>query len=49
LPLVAAGLGLLVIATGASTLATPAGAASAWLRALAIIAAVLAGGLALPL
>jgi hypothetical protein len=48
LPLIAAGLGLLVIATGASMLPAPAGPASGWLRVLAIIAALLAGCLALP-
>jgi len=48
LPLIAAGLGLLVIATGASMLPDPAGPASDWLRVLAIIAALLAGCLALP-
>ncbi|HEY7142989.1 MAG TPA: hypothetical protein VH637_01980 [Streptosporangiaceae bacterium] len=48
LPLIAAGLGLLVLATGASLLAVPAGTASAWYRVLAVIAAVLAGALALP-
>lgn len=48
LPLIAAGLGLLVIATGASMLPAPAGPASGWLRVLAIVAALLAGCLALP-
>ncbi len=48
LPLIAAGLGLLVIAVGASMLPAPAGPASGWLRALALIAALLAGCLALP-
>jgi hypothetical protein len=48
LPLIAAGLGLLVIATGASLLPAPAGPASGWLRVLAVIAALLAGCLALP-
>jgi hypothetical protein len=49
LPLIAAGLGLLVIATGASLLPAPAGPASGWLRVLAVIAALLAGCLALPI
>lgn len=48
LPLLAAGLGLLVIATGAGLLPAPAGPASGWLRVLAVIAALLAGCLALP-
>lgn len=48
LPLIAAGLGLLVIATGAVLLPVPGGQASGWLSALAVIAALLAGGLALP-
>ncbi len=48
LPLIAAGLGLLVIATGAVLLPVPAGQASGWLSALAVIAAILAGALALP-
>jgi hypothetical protein len=47
-PLIAAGLGLLVIATGAVLLPVPAGQASGWLSALAVIAAIVAGGLALP-
>ncbi len=49
LPVLAAGLGLLVLAA-ASTLLPGAGtgAAGAWLRTLAALAAVLAAGLALP-
>jgi hypothetical protein len=48
LPLIAAGLGLLVIAMGAVLLPVPAGQASGWLSALAVIAAILVGGLTLP-
>jgi hypothetical protein len=48
-PLLAAGLGLLVLATGASMLTAPVGPVSAWLRAVGIIAAIVAGALALPL
>jgi hypothetical protein len=48
-PLLAAGLGLLALATGASMLVAPVGTAATWLRALAIIAAIVAGAFALPL
>jgi hypothetical protein len=48
-PLLAAGLGLLALATGASMLVAPVGTTSAWLRALAVIVAIVLGGLALPL
>lgn len=47
-PLLAAALGLLIVATGASLLPVPAGPAGTWLRFLALIAALLAGALALP-
>jgi hypothetical protein len=47
-PLLAAGLGLLALAVGASMLPAQAGAAASWLRLLAIIAAIVAGALALP-
>jgi|HubBroStandDraft_1064217.scaffolds.fasta_scaffold500428_2 hypothetical protein len=49
LPLLAAGLGLLALATGATALpAASSGLASGLIRSIAIIAAVLAAGLALP-
>jgi hypothetical protein len=49
LPVLAAGLGLLILAVGAAALPRPpAGSAAELLRVLAVIAAVLAGGLALP-
>jgi hypothetical protein len=49
LPVIAAGLGLLVLAVGAAALPRlHAGPAPELLRVLAVIAAILAGGLALP-
>jgi hypothetical protein len=49
LPLIAAGLGLLAIAVGAAALpGAGTGAAAAWLRVLAVVAALAVGGLALP-
>jgi hypothetical protein len=49
LPVLAAGLGLLVLAIGAAALPQlAAGPAADLLRALAVLAAVIAGGLALP-
>jgi uncharacterized membrane protein YczE len=49
LPVIAAGLGLLVLAVAAAALPQPAtGRASELLRVLAVVAAVIAGGLALP-
>ena len=49
LPVIAAGAGLLVLAVGAGALARPhAGTATDLLRVLAVIAAVIAAGLALP-
>jgi hypothetical protein len=48
LPLLAAGLGLLVLAVGAAALPVGTSPASAWLRVLAVIAALIAGGLAVP-
>jgi hypothetical protein len=48
-PVLAAGLGLLVLAAGSAALpAAGSGAAGAWLRVAAAVAAVLACGLALP-
>jgi len=48
-PVIAAGAGLLVLAVGAAALPTPhVGAATELLRILAVLAAVVAGGLALP-
>ena len=49
LPVLAAGLGLLVLCCGAALLpAAGTGAASGWLRVFAAVAAVVAGALALP-
>jgi hypothetical protein len=48
-PLLAAGLGVLALATAASMLVAPAGPAAAWLRVIAIVAAIVTGGVALPL
>jgi hypothetical protein len=50
LPVLAAGLGLLVLAVGAAALPRPgAGPAAELLRVLAVVAAVVAGALALPI
>jgi hypothetical protein len=49
LPVLAAGLGLLILAVGAAALPRlPAGPGSELFRVLAVVAAVIAGGLALP-
>jgi hypothetical protein len=49
LPVLAAGLGLIVLCCGAALLpAAGTGAASGWLRVFAAVAAVVAGALALP-
>jgi hypothetical protein len=48
LPLIAAGLGLLALAAGAAALPAGSGAASGWLRVLAVAAALIVGVLIIP-
>ncbi len=48
LPLLAAGLGLLALVTAAAALPVGTGTAAAWLRVLAVAAAVIIGALAVP-